>query len=94
MLADICIPLTLKIMGIGRPLSEAERLTSVIVIWVVLLCTLLGYTIACSGSKGEPGGRHRLTGSVSRGNAGVTGCGIFPVVPGTAVGSCPVLLHW
>ena len=93
MLADICIPLTLKIMGIGRPLYEAERIASVIVVWVVLLCTMMGVTIRLPGSEGEPGEGPGSCGSVTCGNAGVSGCGIFPVGPGTAVGFSPVLLQ-
>jgi len=93
MLADICIPLTLKIMGIGRPLYEAEQIASVIVIWVVLLCTMMGVTIRLPGSEDEPGDLPGSCEAVTRGNADVSGCGIFPVVPGTAVGITPVLLQ-
>jgi len=93
MLADICIPLTLKIMGRGLPLYEAERIASVIVVWVVLLCTMMGVTIRLPDLEGEPGEGPGSCGSVTGGNAGVSGCGIFPVVPGTAVGFSPVLLQ-
>lgn len=93
MLADICISLTLKIMGLGRPLYEAERITSVLVIWVVLLCALTGYTIRLPGVEGGPGDRPGSCGSVARNDADVTGCGIFPAGPGTAVGFSPVLLQ-
>lgn len=83
---DICISLTLKIMGLGRPLYEAERIASLLVLWVVLLCAMTGYTIRPSGPEDEPGDRPGSCGLVTRGEADVTGCGIFPVVPGTAVG--------
>jgi hypothetical protein len=86
MLTDICNPLTLKIMGLGRPLHEAERIASVLVIWVVLLCAIMGYTIRPPGSEGDPGNLPGSFGFVTHGNADVTGCGIFPAVPGTAVG--------
>ncbi|MDD1689756.1 MAG: hypothetical protein LUQ66_03760 [Methanoregula sp.] len=94
MLADIHNPLTLKIMGLGQPLHEAERIASVLVIWVVLLCAMTGYTICPPGPEGDPGNLPGSFGFVTRGNADVTGCGIFPAVPGTAVGlpHVPVLI--
>jgi hypothetical protein len=81
MLHDLCNPLTMKIMALGRPLYEAERIAAVIVVCVVLLCALMGYTVRLpgvpedepddlSGSRGIPG-----TGPAST-------CGIFPALAG------------
>jgi len=39
---DFCNPLTIKIMALGRPLYEAERIAAVIVVWVVMICALAG----------------------------------------------------
>ena len=86
MVADICNLLTLKIMGLGWPLLEAERIAAVLIVWVVLLWAMMGYTIRFPGPEGEPGNLPGSRGSGTRGNADVTGCGIFPVAPGTAVG--------
>jgi hypothetical protein len=42
MFHELCNPLTMKIMALGRPLYEAERIAAVITVWVVLLCAMMG----------------------------------------------------
>ena len=42
---DLCTPLTLKFMGLGRSFHEAERITGFIVTSVVMVLTLMGYRI-------------------------------------------------
>jgi hypothetical protein len=87
MIHDLCIPLTMKIMGLGRPLYKAERIAAVLVIWVVLLCVLMGCPIRLpdvseEGPDNVPGSRDILS--------HVTGLvsirGIFPGIAGTATG--------
>ncbi|MDO9326302.1 MAG: hypothetical protein Q7T80_15230 [Methanoregula sp.] len=43
MLRDFCIPLTMKIMGLGLPLHKAERLAALIVIECLVVYTIMGY---------------------------------------------------
>jgi hypothetical protein len=43
MLKDFCIPLTMKIMGLGHSLYEAECLAAVIVIEWLVIYTIMGY---------------------------------------------------
>ncbi|MDD4136869.1 MAG: hypothetical protein PHT99_03120 [Methanoregula sp.] len=58
MITERCIPLTMKIMGSGRPLYDAERLAAVILVRVFLLCAMKGYLITIPGlPEMEPGDR-------------------------------------
>jgi hypothetical protein len=94
MITKLCIPLTLKIMGLGRPLYEAERIAMVMIVWVVLLCAMMGYTIHLPGVPGcDPDDLPGSRGSRPHGTARVNGCGIFPAGAGTAAGFSRVLLH-
>jgi hypothetical protein len=70
MLHELCNPVTMKLMALGRPLHEAERLAAVIVVWVVLLYVMMGYSLSIEGIPqqvrdrwsrpccGIPGGQH------------------------------------
>jgi hypothetical protein len=94
MITELCTHLTLKIIGLGRPLYEAERIAVVMIVWVVLLCAMMGYTIHLPGvPESEPddlSGSRRIR---SHGTVRVKGCGIFPAGAGTAAGFSSVLLH-
>jgi len=92
MIRNLCIPLTLKILGLGRPLHNAERLAAAMIVWVVLLCALMGFTLRLPAAEDEPGnqsGSHAL----GRGIVPVTYCGIFPGIPGTGPGPSRSFLH-
>jgi hypothetical protein len=45
MLLDLCIPLTMKLMALGHPLSAAQRIAAAIVIRCLVLYTIIGYCI-------------------------------------------------
>ncbi|MDD4137076.1 MAG: hypothetical protein PHT99_04165 [Methanoregula sp.] len=85
MMTDLCIPLTMKVMGLGLPLSEAGRIAALTIIWVLLLCAMMGYTIRLPGvpEPDEPSGSAILR---SRSAGHVILCGILPAIPGTAPG--------
>jgi 1-acyl-sn-glycerol-3-phosphate acyltransferase len=51
---DLSTPLTLKFMGLGRPLREAERITGFIVTSIVMVLTIMGYRIRVAGNENEP----------------------------------------
>jgi hypothetical protein len=87
MLTELCIPLTLKYMGLGHPLYEAERIAGVMVVWVVLLCAMMGYTISLPGiSRKEMDDLSGSRGIHAHGTVPVIGCGIFPARAGTSPG--------
>ncbi len=87
MITELCLPLTLKIMGLGRPLFEAEQIAAVMLVWVVLLCAMTGYTISLPGIPGkETDDQSASRGILSHGTVPAIGCGIFPVSAGTAPG--------
>ena len=50
---DLCTPLTLKFMGLGRSYREAERITGLIMAILVMVLTLMGCRICDTGSD-EP----------------------------------------
>jgi hypothetical protein len=87
MITELCIPLTLKCMGLGRPLDEAERIAALMIVWVVLLCAMMGYTISLPGiSRKETDDRSGSRGIHAHGTVPAIGCGIFPVITGTSPG--------
>jgi hypothetical protein len=87
MITEPCIPLTMKNMGHGCPLSGAELIAKLMPVRVVLPCALMGNTNGLPDEpEAEPGD---LPGSFAislQDAVPVNGCGIFPEVPGTAVG--------
>lgn len=94
MLHDLCNPLTIKIMALGRPLHEAERIAAVIVIWVIMICALTGCTIGVAGvPEREPDNGSGSSGLPARDTGRVSICGIFPVFAGTATDTSRALLH-
>ncbi|PKL65696.1 MAG: hypothetical protein CVV32_00385 [Methanomicrobiales archaeon HGW-Methanomicrobiales-3] len=95
MLHDLCNPLTIKIMALGRPLYEAERIAAVIVIWVVLICAMTGCRIGVAGMPDrEPDEMSGSGGSTpARGTGPVSICGIFPAGTGTVADTSRALLH-
>jgi hypothetical protein len=54
MLQELCSALTMKIMDFGHPLYEAKCIAAMIVLQVVLLCALMGYTIRIVENGGVP----------------------------------------
>jgi hypothetical protein len=94
MLQELCTPLTMKVLGLGCPLCKAERIAAVMVVWVVLLCAMMGFTISAAGMPE----RELDNGSGSSGHplhdtALVSICGNLPVRTGNMVGSARSLLH-
>lgn len=43
MLHELCITVTMRLVGLGHSLAEAQELAALVVLGLVLLCTLLGY---------------------------------------------------
>jgi hypothetical protein len=79
MLRNLCTPLTMKIIGLGLPLHHAERVAAVMVIWVVVLCAMMGYTISIPGIPVPV--PDEVSGSVVVGHHGivpVSNCGNLP----------------
>jgi hypothetical protein len=54
MLQELSSALTMKIMGLGHPLYEAKCIAAMIVLQLVLLCALMGYTIRIAGNGSRP----------------------------------------
>ena len=55
MLHELCNPVTTKLMALGQPLHEAEKLAAVIVVWVVLLYAMMGSTLSFEGIPQQVG---------------------------------------
>ncbi len=55
MYCDLCPPLTLRFMGIGFSLREAEHLAAFLVTGVVIVVTIMGYTIRPPSDENRPG---------------------------------------
>jgi hypothetical protein len=45
MLHELCITVTMRLVGLGHSLYEAQYLAALVVLQLVLLCTLLGYRV-------------------------------------------------
>jgi hypothetical protein len=86
MITETCIPLTLKIMAPRLPLNEAEHVAGMILVEVVLLCALTGYTIRLPGEPEDATEEQSVNRVLSPGTVSVNYCGIFPVTAGTASG--------
>jgi hypothetical protein len=56
MLCDLFPRLTLRLMGLGLSLREAERVAASVMTWVVIVVTIMGYTIRRE-PDGIPAGR-------------------------------------
>ncbi len=94
MLHDLCNPLTIRIMGFGCPLHEAERIAAVIVVWVIMICAMTGCTISVAGvPEREPDNLSGLPGIIISGTGPVSICGIFPAGFGNAGIMSRTLLH-
>jgi len=71
-----------------------ERLAAVIVLWVVLLCTMAGYTISVTGIPQQARDDEiRLLHTPSQGSVVAGICGILPAFAGTAGNPSCDLLH-
>jgi hypothetical protein len=94
MLHELCNPVTMKLMALGRPFHEAERLATVIVVWVVLLYAMMGYTLSIEGIPQQVRDRwSRTLHTPSRDSTCMGMCGILPVFTGIAVGQGRTLLQ-
>ena len=49
MLCELKTSLTMRMMALGRPLHEAERIATIVTIRVVLLCAMMGYSVTIDG---------------------------------------------
>lgn len=73
--------------------QKAERLATVMVLWVVLLCAMMGYTISIAGvPEREPDNGSRSFSPPSHGTGRADTCGILPAGAGIQVGSTRSLL--
>jgi len=93
MLTNLCSPLTMKIMGLGRPLRDAERVAAVMVVWVLLLCALMGVTISVAGVPERELDNGSASLCLLPGTGAVSGCGIFPEIAGTVADTARSFLH-
>jgi hypothetical protein len=92
MLQELCTPLTMKILGLGCPLYKAERVAAVMVVWVVLLLAMMGFTISVTGMpEREPD--NGSSGLPAHGTSSAGTCGILPASTGNTVRSARFLLH-
>ena len=95
MLQEFCIPLTMRIIPPGHPLAAAQWIGAVILIQVVLLCTLAGYTVRLPGNGSGPEERmpwHSSHEVLSRRSFPANMRGLMPATAGIAgKSSCPVL---
>lgn len=84
----------MKLMALGRPLHEAERLAAVIVVWVVLLYAMMGYTLSIEGIPQQVRDQWSRPCPISHeGSTGMGMCGVLPVVTEIAVGHGRTLLQ-
>jgi len=51
---DLSTPLTLKLMGLGRPLREVERIAGFLMTSMIMVLTIMGYRIRIDGEDSEP----------------------------------------
>jgi hypothetical protein len=94
MLRNLCTPLTMKILGLGCPLHKAERIAAVMVVWVVLLLAMMGYTVTTTGVPERDPDNESGSPCISlHGTAPVSICGSLPAGAGIMVGSPRSLLH-
>ena len=79
---DLSTPLTLKFIGLGRPLHEAERITGFIVTSMVMVLTLMGYRISFSDNESpeEKEDLPYIIPGVHTGIAGSESCGYERIV--------------
>jgi hypothetical protein len=73
MCCDIRSPLTLRIMGLGVSLHEAERLAAFIMTGVVFVVTIMGYAAFLPGNENQPGQRTRTCSDTAGIHTGMTG---------------------
>jgi hypothetical protein len=74
--------------------QKAERLAAVIVVWVVLLYAMMGYTLIAEGIPQQVRDRGSRPGCISpEGRTSMGMCGILPAVTGIAVGQGRTLLQ-
>jgi hypothetical protein len=75
---DLSTPLTLKFMGLGRSLREAERITVFIVTSMVMVLTIMGYRISFSENESpeEKTDLPYIIPGIHTGFAGSNCCGI------------------
>jgi hypothetical protein len=81
MLCELNTPLTLRMMALGRPLYEAERIATIVTVWVVLLCAMMGYSVSMDRVP-QPFRIGRSSPAPGTAAAGMRG--IFPAIAGTA----------
>lgn len=94
MFRELINPLTLKILALGRPLHEAERIAAVITVWVILLSVMMGYTLTIDGVPQQARNEEaRMYGIPIQSSSVADICGIFPVATGTAGIPARTILH-
>lgn len=79
MRCDFRSPLTLRIMGLGVTLHEAERIATFILTGIVVVITIMGYTLRPSGEEDSSDERTRISSDTPGIHPGITGsqCGGF-----------------
>ena len=95
MLQEFCIPLTMRIFPPGHPLFAVQWIGALILIQVVVLCALAGYTVRLPRNGSGPEERmpwHSSGAILSRRSTPANMRGLIPVTAGNAgKNSCPVL---
>jgi hypothetical protein len=85
MFRELCIPVTMRLVALGHPLEDAKRLTDIMTLQLVLLCTLLGYSVIRPDEEGRVAERAVMLRVFRVFSPGM--CGILPAPAGTA-GCC------
>lgn len=90
MFHELCITVKMRLMALGHPLEEAQRLADAITLRLVLICTLLGYRMV----RPDEDGWIMYRAVMLRGFGVLPGIrGILPVFFRTAGNSSRALLH-
>lgn len=94
MLCDLSPRLTLRLMGLGLSLREAERIAASVITWFVIVVTIMGYTIRDPCDYAHAGDRAYVlsdTLGIRFANTGSQYCGFGKFVADASMGS-PALL--
>ena len=73
MRCDFRSPLTLRIMRLGITLHEAECIATILMTRIVIVVTIMGFTIPLPGNENLPGEGTRTRSDTSGIHPGITG---------------------
>jgi hypothetical protein len=70
---DLLPRLTIRIMGLGYPLHKAERIVRFLMTGIVVVVTIMGYTIRPTGEENSSDERTRISSETPGIHPGITG---------------------